>query len=361
MRESSVIKKQWDIREYLDGDEEQILELRGATTGDSKDPQWWNWIYRNGPDGPSIFFLAVDNEKIIGINPNLPLRIKIEERVCKSALSFDVMTHPDYQRQGVLTELAKLMTPYKIKSGFNLDHGTSTIQRFPVYRKLESSHGYTYFVICQPRLLTKVIDWGNILKTRFRIPSIISKICGYVLDRITGRISHTQDSDTEIVQISSFDKSFDKFWLRASELKKIMIVRDMKYLNWRYCEKPGNEYNIFAAKRHKEIVGFIVVKLERNAMTRGFIVDLLTLPDEDTVATELITRAAEYLQEKGAASILCLMLQDTPYYRILRKKGFIDRKSGIQLNVRLFDQNLSKDLIADYTNWYFTWGDTDTS
>jgi GNAT superfamily N-acetyltransferase len=358
MSESNVIKKHWDIREYRDGDEEQILELRGVTLGDSKNIQWWNWIYRNGPDGPAKFWLAVANKKIVSINPSLPFRMKIENQVYKSGLGFDIMTHPDYQRQGILSALSLVHFEYVVKNGVSITFGTSIPQRLPIYQKLKIPHDM--YAICQPPLLVKVINWGSVLKTRYHIFPFIGNSIGYIWERITVRTTSIQDHDTEIIPISSFDESINEFWQKASELKKIMIVRDMKYLNWRYVEKPGNEYKIFAAKRQNEIVGYIVLKVVKETITRGFIVDLFTISGEDVVAELLINKAIGYLRKEGVVSILCLMLQDTPYYRILRRLGFTRRKSGIQLNIRIFDQNLSKEFVKDSGNWYYTWGDGDT-
>lgn len=358
MTESNVVKPKWSIREYQEGDEKQILELRGVTLGDSRDMQWWKWIYRNGPDGPARFSLAVDNQMIVGINPGLPLRMKIGNQIYKSFLIFDVMIHPDYQRQGVHSELAIIENENRVKNGVSISYGCSTPQTFPAYQKVKLS--YIIFAICQPPLLVRVTNWGKLLKTRYKIPIFLGKMLGYFWERLISRISSSQNTDIEIGQISSFDQSIDKFWLKASETKQIMIVRDMKYLNWRYVEKPENDYTIFIAKRRQEIVGYIVIKMESNTMTRGFIVDLLTLPNDYVVAEVLVSRAIGYFQEKEADIVSCLMLQDTPYYRTLRKLGFMRRKSGTQTNIRIYDQNLSEEFVTDSSNWYFVWGDYDT-
>ena len=360
MNDSKPVKPQWSVREYQEGDEDQILELRGIVLSDSRDSQWWRWMYRNGPDGPVNLWLADDKQKVVGVNPGLPLRMKIGDQVCKSALCFDVMTHPEYQRQGVLSALGVVGNEYRLNNGFSIDYGTSTLQKYPIYQKLKLPS--IIFAICQPPSMVKVINWAKVLKTRYRIPAFIGNLLGYVRERLSRRVSSSHYDDIEVEQISSFNENIDAFWLKASEIKQIMLVRDMKYLNWRYVEKPGNEYVIFLAKRQKEIVGYIVVKkIETKTIIRGAIIDLLTLPREDIVAEALITGAIRYLHREGVAMISCLMLPETPYYRILKKMGFMRRCSRIQLNVRLYDQNLSKEFVTDSSNWYFVWGDTDTT
>lgn len=286
----------------------------------------------------------------------MPLRMKFGDRVCKVSLGFDVMTHPEYQRQGILSALGPHSTEYMVKNGFCIDYGTSTIQRFPVYLRLKMA--YSIACICEPPMLIKVVNWGKLLKTRYRVPALIGNLFGYVWEHLT-EYSSLRDTGMVVEQIQSFDEDIDDFWQKASVIKPIMVVRDRKFLNWRYVEKPGNEYTIFVARKRREIVGYIVVKLEYADLLRGVIVDLLTLPGEDIVTGALINRARSYLQESGADIISCLMLPDVPYYRHLKKMGFMRRRSGIQLNVRIFDPGLPPEFVHNPANWYYVRGDSD--
>jgi hypothetical protein len=138
-----------------------------------------------------------------------------------------------------------------------------------------------------------------------------------------------------------------------------MVVKDRKYLNWRYVAKPGKEYRIFIAEKRQEIAGYIVLKLRKGVRSRGYIIDLLTLIGEDTVAKSLIYKAVQCLKEDGATTISCWMLPDTPYYKILRKLGFI-RRLGPPFCICIHDQNLSKEFITNPSNWYFVAGDNDS-
>ena len=100
-------------------------------------------------------------------------------------------------------------------------------------------------------------------------------------------------------------------------------------------------------------------KLNRGVLDRGYIVDFLTSHGEDALTEMLTTRAVEHLREEETAIIICLMLRDTPYYRTLRKLGFTHRH-GPRLNVRIFDQNISKEFVTNPSNWYYVAGDDDS-
>jgi GNAT superfamily N-acetyltransferase len=354
MNESNEAQRQWLVREYRDGDEEQIRELRGIVLSGAQDSNWWQWMCRNGPDGPAIIWLADTGEEIIGHHALLPLRVKIGDQVCKCCIGFDAMTHPDYQRRGVLASVDAKLGEAAEEKGVNFSFGMATTRIFPVYTKLQA------LVVCVPPLLVRVVNWGRVLKYRFKVPVPVGNLFGYFRDRLLSRSSRLRDTGIAVEQIQSFDERFDDLWQKASEIAPIMIVRDRSYLNWRYVEKPENKYVMFAARRQREIVGYIVVMLVSFDLLRGEIIDLLTVPGEDIVTEELVNRAIGYLREEGAEVVTCLMLPDTPYYRTLRKMGFICRSSGLQLGVRLRKTNLSSEFITNPRNWYYVLGDRDT-
>lgn len=358
MNDANTTKPEWSVREYLEGDEEGILELREIALTGSKNRQWWEWQFKNGPAGPANIWLAVTGPKVVAHNALVPVPMKIGEQVCKGSLAVDVITHPDYQRQGIQNTIRKQLFDSNRSKGIRISYGAATRNIFPIYGRIDSP--YPHFYICQPALLVKIVSLGKVLTSRYKIPAIIGNLLGNVWKRITSRNPSLKNAGIKVVQVSSFDKSIDEFWQKASGIKQVMVVKDMKYLNWRYVEKPGEEYKIFIAKRQEDTVGYVVLKLEKNAMTRGYIVDLLTLPDEDIITQVLVTRAMEYFRAEAAATISCLMLPDAPYYRILRKLGFMHRSSGLQLGTRLYDRNLPGELVTDPANWYFVWGDNDT-
>jgi hypothetical protein len=352
-----MAKQKWSPREYRDGDEEQIRELQRIcfSLSSANNSQWWKWQFINSPDGTARIWLAEAKQKVVGHYAILPLRMKIENETKMGSFSLDTMTHPDYQHQGIFVTLANRTYDDASNNDIIITYGTPNDQSYPGFiRKLQ------WFDICTVPLLVKVIAWGNILKGRLGIPTFIGNILGYIYDNMTSHGSLSQNVNIETEQILSFDERIDEFWLNASNMKSIMVVKDRKYLNWRYVDKPGHNYKIFIAKRRGEIVGYIVLTQERDDLAGWLIVDLLTLPNEDTAAQVLITRAIGYSKEKGAAKISCWMLQGAVYYRTLKKMGFIGRRSLLRLCARINVPRLSEEFVANPNNWYFVRGDNDS-
>lgn len=346
-------EREWLIREYREGDEEQILKLQGIVMSDSKDKQWWQWMYRDGPLGPARIFVVEAKQRIIGHTAMIFVPIKIRDQVTRSTHGVDLMVHPDYRRQGLFITLhTNLLGAVSARRG-GISYGTPNDQSRPGFVKRLS-----LMEICEVPRLLKVVDWGIVLKSRYRIPVFIGKLLGSAWERMTGCVSLGKDIGIEIEEVFSFDERIDKFWEKASKMKDIMVIKDMKYLNWRYVAKPGKEYKILIAKKQQEIVGYTVLKVEKNVPPRGYIVDLLIVPGESRVAEALITRAIRHLKEDGAATVSCWMLPDTPYYRTLKKLGFV-RRTGPLLCARIFDPNIPKEFVTNAANWYYAMGDGD--
>ena len=353
MIESDKPEREWTIRKYQEGDEEQILQLRGIALSGSRDKEWWQWMFRDGPSGPAIIRLAVVKDRIIAQMASIWVMIKIGDKVTRGTHGVDLMVHPDYRHQGIFTALGIKGREDPLDQSRSITYGTPNDQSRPGFVGRLNS-----LPICEVPLLVKVIDWGAVLKQRYKIPALAGKILGNIREGIFNRKQSPEAVGIVVEEIFSFDEQIDRFWEKASRIKNIMIVKDMKYLNWRYFAKPGHEYRVFLAKKQDEIAGYIVLKLRKGARSVGHIIDMLALPGEDAVAELLITTALRQFKEGGVAKASCWMLEQAPYYRTLRKLGFI-RRHGRTLCSRIVEPSFQKEFVTNPANWYYVMGDDD--
>jgi hypothetical protein len=136
------------------------------------------------------------------------------------------------------------------------------------------------------------------------------------------------------------------------------VVRDSKYLNWRYIDSP-NAYKIFSVERHQLIKGFIVLTFEEGATKRGRIVEILVEQGQKAVTNLLLTQAIGYFFDQGADVINCWILEKSPAFTALEKRGFVKRETPHDLIVRSHTYGLSNEYFADDSKWYITMGDSD--
>jgi GNAT superfamily N-acetyltransferase len=351
----------WTAKKYEEGDEAQILKLREIVFGGTRSREYWKWQFQDGPAGPAIIWLAVADEKVVGQYVVVPQRMKIGDEIIIGSFGLDEMTHPNYRGQGIITKLAQNVFQAAGQQGIHVTYGIPNNQIHPLYiEKLE------WFNISQIQTMCKIFNLGNVLKKKINLPRFIGSSGQFALDIISSTmdklmtLSHMPE--IEIKEIHLFDDTISEFCLNASKNQDVTIIRDKKYLNWRYVNKPGFNYTIFQAERIGEILGYIVFHLRNtnSALKIGYIADILLLSGEKATLHALVNKTIEDLKKRGADMVLFRTLKSMPYYNILKKMGFQPlwfRKT--QLSAHVNSTKVPKELLQAPSNWYFTIGDTD--
>jgi hypothetical protein len=209
--------------------------------------------------------------------------------------------------------------------------------------------------------MRKVLNWGKVLGNRTRMGFLGNIWADLMLGTYyKGRVL-IDLRDIEVNRVSSFDNDIDEFWTKVSHNARIMGVRDRKYLNWRYVDRPGYDYAIYLARRQQEILGYIVMCHREEDLVRGYILDLLTLPGQESIAELLINKAIEHFRRQKVDTIHCWMLEHISHYNIMRISGFarVRTKLPARLVGYTLTDKLKPELLKDHLNWFYTMGDED--
>ncbi|MBN1136101.1 MAG: GNAT family N-acetyltransferase [Anaerolineae bacterium] len=359
------MKGNWSIRPYRNGDQDRIRALFELVFDKQLSAARWQWHYRDNHTGLIAITLAEDeNGEIVGQCALRPLRMKIGERIGLGTLQLDSMIHPDFQRQGMFTKLTTRAYDQVSEQGVHL------VYSFP---NRNSQYVYTHklgrVTLCDRiPLFAKILNVRNILDRRIGNRLLLS-LAAPVGQAATGLFyalrGGTPSADCRLERVSRFDEGVDRLWEKASAPYSILVVRDREYLNWRYVENPTEEYVLLTAKRSEETVGYVVLKCEsRFGLQIGFIVDMLTIPDEPTIGSCLISEAVTHFRKQRMDLACCLMLEHVPYAQSLRDSGFliVPEKlfpQSLNLSVRRLSDEYSDSFITDPGNWFITWGDHD--
>ncbi len=345
------------VREGNDKDMEGILSLRkvvfGETEKDKLDPRFWRWQIKENPDGIGWIYLVEDRDKIIGHLADLPKRFSVEGKLVLGTLTHDMMVHPDYRRQGVSTATARLgirkvekekgqfMTAYSVRvESLNslLKVGWKDVVELPVLVFPIRFHGIVNRYLHSKPMSLLI---GGIAKFFYFIHS--------------GWRKRKKMSGVEIERVEELDERFDVFWEKAISLYPVMGVRDRDYLIWRYLQHPLRSYTIFRAMKNGEMKGYIVLrKVELLKFNSAVIVDLLALNDE--TVSELVAHGIEHMRREKADLLGFMVPKPHPYYRSLRKKGFLQSSKVFHF---LVYSHSDRKILSSPESWYVTWGDTD--
>lgn len=309
-----------DLRPYVPGDEEAIVELFHASFGQTIGLDFWRWRFRDNPAGPGIIELAWDGDRLAAHYAVSPVLLTVGGERVASALSGTTMTHPDYRGLGLFVTLARRVYDRMREQGFGLVWG------FP---NANSHRGFVDH-----------LGWTDI----YEVPMLRRRVDGGgPLPSVDG-----------VRELDDFDGRFEELWERVESGYAVAARRTLAYLRWRFRDNPVERYRIAAAVRDGTVAGYGVFKRYRDEMQ---VVDLLGR--DETVAADVVAAVTRTAAEEGASSVALWVNVGHPLHRRLERLGFRNGEpvtyfGGLPLQPELLDRG-----ICDYAGWHLTLGDSD--
>ena len=366
----------WSVRIYKEDDELGILELM-KLSGIERTSEEWLWQYKNNPLG-HLIGVAEYSGKIVGHMALVPTYMKIGDKAITGSQAVDLVVHPEFRRQGMFLAIGEFLTKEAGKEGIDISYG------FP-NKPAHSGHlKYGWFDISEAALLIKPVNMNKIVNylSAYRMIRFLDrykisrKVLKYVFQsaltiinffyKIFDRIEEDNNrKNVEIRAIESFDDRIDDFWKKISRDYTIIVIRDKRYLNWRYFKKPNVKHTVLLAEKNGEIFGYIILRSRDEKNSRvGYIVDIFASLDDHIVIQSLISKAIEHFIKENADLIKCWVLKNSSSARLFRKilrfNGFVHFFARSQpLITRLNSSKLSRTLVGDSKKWYITMGDSD--
>jgi GNAT superfamily N-acetyltransferase len=368
------MERKWSARAYKKGDENGIFELMKVVPehpekGLEKEKwmRWWNWMYMDNPAGDSRIWVADHEGKIVGSRSVILVKMKIAGETVIASENTDLMTHPDYRRQGIFSTLERKSFDQLEDCGVCITYSFPGSMSYPGYIKSGK-----FFDMYALQTMIKPLNLENTLKRRIKNKFLL-KICtviGYLFINIFYRAKKPPEVDgLTITKISSFDDRINDFWKKISNDYEIIVVRDKEYLNWRYVDVPDVNYTIYLAEENEEICGYVVLGCTKQDQLSGHIIDIIAPLDRPEVIHFLLSKAVEYFEEEGVNIIFCEMIADKMFYKIFKKNGFLPiHFIGLVFKrfrlwskhiVRINSPKMSKAYLKNPKNWFVQLGDSD--
>jgi GNAT superfamily N-acetyltransferase len=351
MNRSAKMERRWSIRAYEKGDEKGIFELMKAVYPEKKYDQekwmrWWKWMYMDNTAGDSRIWVADHDGKIVGSRSTILVKMEIAGDTVMASQNTDLMTHPDYRRQGIFSALEKKSFNQLKDEGICITYSFPSNMSYPGYMK----------------------SLKRRIKNKFLLK--IYAVIGYLFINTFYRAKKPPEIDgLAITKISSFDDRINDYWKKISNDHEIIVVRDKEYLNWRYVDIPDVDYTIYLAEEDEEIRGYIVFGCAKQDQLSGYIIDIIAPLDRPEVIHSLLSKAIKYFKEERVDVIFCKMIADKTFYKIFRKNGFvstnfisfISKRVRIESKhiVRINSSKMSTAYLKNPKNWFVQLGDSD--
>jgi hypothetical protein len=271
------------VREYREGDEEQILPMFCRNFYVERSLARWSWEYRDNPYGAlKISEAFTEDGRLAAHYAGYPVRFHREIEGRSNSLPAlqvgDTMTEPAFRHvgRGPTSLLGRTVRHYYARFcegqvAFNYGFNTGNIQRFSMSfvgaRRLED-------------LPFHRLD----LERHPLVPPhpLLSRLAGY-----------------RVEQVTRFDARFDELFRRVSPAYRLLVERDARYLEWRYASCPDAGYSLYAIFRRRRLVGWSVFRAKGERLLWG---DALFDPRHPGAVRQLLAAvlaAPEHAQAKS--------------------------------------------------------------
>lgn len=306
------------IRLAAKEDIEEVLCLMRACFGEraSFTRKWYEWFNYASPIGFNRNYVAIDTDtnKFVGGYGLLPIRITVNGKIDQGSLCTNVMTHPDYQGKGLFVIMGRYCLDAESKYESRLTLGVPNENAYPGHMKVGWMH---------------LSDLVFIAKFSFQCKSFKSQ------------------------EVSVFDARLDEVNYRIAEQANFMVVKDHRFLNWRYPQRPDRPYRLFVFENKRNIDGYMVLKyFDDNGYRKTHILDIMACSEE--AFGDLIFAAERCAL--GRDELNCWQIRHSVYEQLFANYGFTPIS---QKNTLIMHTNYGQEIRPEPTNWWFALGDND--
>lgn len=333
----------------------EIYKTCFDSNGVFKEAENIEWQFLRNPEKKGYVDIAFDTKKnrTAAIYAVSCIPFKINDHVVSGTQSLDTITDVDYRGKGLFIKLAKDV--YQKAA----DDNVALVYGFP---NGNSIHGF------KTKLGWEVLDPLPFLIKPLKSSYFTNKIPFLkFLPNINLSFANYSKSKTySIVEDFSFPESVNELWQSFSKNIKVAVHRDKTYLDWRYINKPFENYKIaHCFDINNKHLGFIIYTVKgKHGGKIAYIMEMIYDLDHPKAAQELLQYAVTQIKKEKADCILSWCLEHSPNASMYKKEFFVAmpeklRPIELHFGVRSFKTDLNK-TVYDRKNWYLSYSDSDT-
>ncbi len=351
--------KPWIVRSYKEGDEKQAYPLFNKIFNKSISEAHYCWkvIDTPWPVGTATTWFADADGLIVGQYASTAMRIWLQGKTVPIVHVCDVMTHPDFRRQGILSAVGEMAHKTWQEKGVVLVTG------FPHKGWGSRSKYLNWQTMYHSGWMWQPLRPGQLLKERTKLPGFLIKLAdgfGRLYLQFRQRLFDTPLNNISINSIEKPGEDFDRLWERLKHEYETLVVRDCAWIQYRYFDAPEGNYDVLLATRDNEPVGYLAYHLRQlNNATVAYIADLFTAPDDTEARNALIQSAKKKTYEFGAKAILAVVPPISSLQKIFSRNGFFSRYGKFDVSIVPLAEDLPIDAFRDPNRWFSMGGDFD--
>jgi hypothetical protein len=283
-----------------------------------KYPERWYWEFVDNPFWESKalpIWIALHNDEIIGQTCAMYVPLQLGEKFYNAAWSVDTIVLPLYRGRGIGGKLQRTssknhkiflsLISSRINRKIKANFGSETLINVTTFQKWIKISRNTFLSAVEKRMMDSIFfnEKCFLYFRTFKIDKLLTPAIN-LLYSFRDKIYRKKiiDSNIEIREIDFFEDDINEFWEKTRDQYEFIVVRDKKYLNWKYCGQPHTKYKRFIALKGKEICGYIVLRKAKPPEPNiGIITDIFVHPQDKTTIIRLIKFALDYFSTEVEA------------------------------------------------------------
>lgn len=292
----------------------------------------YDWLYRGGPDGPALTWLAVDDAsgEAAGATSFFRRRMLLDGQVVSGALGGDGFVRPRFRRRGIAGAMHAASRRAMEEQGIAVMYGTP----MPANRSPLAAAGAFD--------ITETVRYARPVRAQaLRLPSLLDPLL--LVPRRT---------ECELVPMAPLDARVDEVWRQTQPELQVAAVRDAAFYTWRFLQTPAQRHQAFVLLRGQEALAACALLSEGVHL---YVVDLVAPRRRWPLMLQALARHA---RDTGHDRVELKLTRESAQHYGLLWSGFMPREAK-PLNLLLPERCPHEVLLRDARRWYFTWADSD--
>ncbi len=316
------------IRPYRSEDKKKVQELWEICFKKKIEKELWDWKYEKSPYGAKLLLCCSDHDAVAVLYGGIPYLANWNGKTIKIAHLMDIMAHPEY-RGWLFIKTAKAFF--------------DTCTGFPEPDFLYGLPGGKHYRIGHKLLKYRKLAGGMV----------------HLTARTSELAMQRPSIWNRVFPVTSADKRFDRLWLKLKSGYPFSIIRDSRYVNWRFFNHPQHVYEVwgYGSVFSSEMKGYVVL-LRDSENESVYLVDILMdqLPGR---FHDLFCRIGSVLMKDGISEIKAWLPAHHFLCESAQASGFTitEEPLGIIPVGRSFEDSLTLDWISK--NIFYTMSDGD--
>jgi len=326
--------RDFSVRPYRPGDEAGILALFARAFGSHgvRSRRLWEWEYRRCPEGRQIVLAVAADGEVLAHYATVPVRLHVAGSVVLAGHVVDSMGQP--RRRGGLGGrgpfLAVARRYFETFGTAALAHCGFGFTTPPIHRFGARHLHYSAVVPELPALFCNLFAGAP---PALHVPATVA-----------------------LREVERFDPAVDRLWARCAPEMPLTIVRDRRYLDWRYADIPV-PYRRFEVWRGERLDALFVLRAGWCGAPIVALTELLARRDDLQALECALATALHLAGELGMTRVETWLPERHPFFARARALGFRSERTNLTLTARLYRTPEALDWHRE--NWFYTIGDSD--